>query len=133
MNPDDLVYPVEQNCVVCGSWTRSHRVPHGYACHSCWTDGDTQPVTDAVDGQVLDDDLAVDDRVQGPPWAGGKFCLDKSPGVGYARDAYDLTAFPHALLIDHPATMLTFEAAATSAFLARVTEHLSPVELAGLP
>ena len=133
MNTDDLVSPVEQVCVVCGSWTRSHRVPNGYVCHSCWEEHGQQHFILALDGQVLGDGVKLDDRVQGPPWAGGKFRLDKSPDVAVVPDGYDLTAFPHALLIEHPATTLTFEAAASSVFLNRVTDQLSPVELSELP
>lgn len=133
MNPDDDIRDIDKNCIVCGSWTRSHRVPDGYACHTCWTEKGEQRVILALDAQVLGADLEPDERVQGPPWAGGKFRLDKSPQVAVVTNAYDFEAFPHAIYCQHPSTTLPVELAADGDYVDRVFEQLSPTTLDALP
>lgn len=46
---------VEQHCVRCGNWTKSHPIPMGWLCHSCATDDDvtTEEIHDILGERVI--------------------------------------------------------------------------------
>ena len=84
---------VDEHCIVCGSWTRSHPVPNSWLCHTCLTERDETTILDALPVAPVPD-VDADTQLE-CHWCGGENTprAVNTPGKNFVVIAVHVTPF----------------------------------------